>query len=67
MPLVRFEGSKTYSPLLFFFKYDLRYILNTILAMKIIKVITSKMIVVSRETGIVRMSIKKTNTITIVE
>ncbi|MCW9094783.1 MAG: hypothetical protein OQJ74_02950 [Ignavibacteriaceae bacterium] len=65
--MVRFEGSKTYSPLLFFFKYDLRYILNTILAMKIIKVITSKMIVVSRETGIVRMSIKKTNTITIVE
>ena len=64
LPLVRFEGSKSYSPLLFFI-YELKYILNTSLATRITIPTTNNMIDVSLDTDSVKTSTKINAIITI--
>ncbi|MBK9099860.1 MAG: hypothetical protein IPM14_17505 [bacterium] len=67
LPFVRFEGSKSYSPLLFFLRYEFKYTLAAIRAIKIIIVITKKIIYVSLGTDSVKIRIRNTITIAMVE
>ncbi len=67
LPLVRFEGSKSYSPLLCFFRYECKYTLKAILAIKIIIVMIKRVTYSSLGTDSVRINTRKIKTIPIVE
>jgi len=58
LPLVRFEGSKSYSPLLFF-KYVCKYILKATLATRIMTVIINNVTYISLGINSVSIRTKK--------